>query len=151
MKIQFKRWVIFIAAGIVLIGFAYAQTAKSGTAKTAKLESGEEVVDLSGEWDSIVEFYGRMASKGTAKNVIQISQEGSSFTAIRLQDDPGAVGGRKKGTMFIQGELDKSGIKEVYYIDGSARFLPCTGKLSEDGVKIKFEDGFYLRATLTRR
>jgi hypothetical protein len=153
MKIQIKKWGIFIAAAIVLIGFAYAQTAKPGAVKTVKLETGEEVADLNGEWDVLIEIYGQAfyTPRGTYRNVIKIIQEDRLIKAIRLQDDSGAKNNRQKGSMFMQGELDKSGFKRVYYVDVSARLLPCTGQISEDGDTIKIDEGFLVRATLTRK
>jgi len=151
MKILIKKWVIFLAAILVLFGIAYAQATKSETLKTVKLPDGEEVLDLNGEWDAVIEHYGRWASLGSTRNVIKISQEGSLFKAIRLQDDTGATSTRRKGSMLMQGELDKSGFKMIYYIDGSARLLPCTGQLSEAGDKIKIDEGFVVRMTLTRK
>jgi len=146
MKIRFNIWVIFIAAIIGLIGLADAQTAKPGEIKTITLETGEVVPDLTGEWDAAVENFGR-GFRGPTTNVLKITQEGNMFKAVRLQDEAK----RAKGTMFMQGELDKDGFKSVYFVDFAARLLPCTGKIGEGGKEIKIDEGFSVRATLTRR
>ena len=152
MKIRFNIWVIFIAAMIGLIGLVHAQSAGQGRGKTIPLENGEEVADLNGEWDALIENYGVQfgTQRGVFKNIIKITQEGSLFKAIRLQDDAGASA-KRKGSIFMQGELEKSGMKTVYYIDRSARLLPCTGQISEGGNKIMIDEGFLVRATLTRK
>jgi hypothetical protein len=53
--------------------------------------------------------------------------------------------------MFMQGELDKNGFKTVYYIDLAARLLPCTGEISKGGNTIMIDEGFFVRAKLTRK
>jgi hypothetical protein len=150
MKIRFNIWLISLTAMMGLIGFAYAQSAGSNAEKMITLETGEVVPDLSGEWDVVIENYGHGWAKfqrGTFKNIIKIIQEGSMVKGVRLQ----AEEKRAKGSMFMQGELDKSGFKKVYYVDFSARLLPCTGQISTDGDTITIDEGFMVRATLTRK
>ena len=116
------------------------------------LDTGDKVPDLNGEWDATTEFYGRYLNFGSARNVIKIIQEGSTFTAVRLQDDEGAsYVKRRKGSMFMQGELDKDGFKALYWVDSSARLLPCSGKLSADLDSMKVDEGFFVRVTLKKR
>jgi hypothetical protein len=149
MKTRINIWVIFITAIIGLVGLAYAQTAKPGAMRTLTLENGEEVLDLSGEWDAVIENYGMSMkhTRGTFTNVLKITQEGSLFKAVRLEPEAK----RGKGSMFMQGELDKSGFNTIYYIDVSGRLLPCTGQISEGGNEIKIDEGYIVRATLTRK
>jgi hypothetical protein len=150
MKIRLSIWVMFIAAVIGLIGRADAQSPKPGALKTITLETGEVVPDLTGEWDAVIENYGVgmvKHTRGTFKNIIRISQEGSVFRGIRLEPE----GKRGKGSMFMQGELDKNGFKAVYYVDLAARLLPCTGEIREGGTELKIDEGYVVRATLTRR
>ena len=150
MKIRFNIWVIFLAAMIGLIGLAYAQGAGRGAGKTITLETGEVVPDLTGEWDAVIENYGQgylKHTRGTFTNIIKITQEGSLFKGIRLEPE----GKKAKGSMFMQGELDKNGFKAVYYVDLAARLLPCTGEISEGGKELKIDEGFIVKATLTRR
>lgn len=149
MKIRFNIWVIFLAAMIGVIGLAYAQSAGPGAGKTITLETGEVVPDLTGEWDAVIENYGMSIkhTRGTFTNIIKITQEGSLFKGIRLEPEAK----RSKGSMFMQGELDKNGFKTVYYIDISARLLPCTGEISEGGKELKIDEGYIVRAKLTRK
>jgi hypothetical protein len=149
MKIRFNRWVIFVAAMISLIGLSHGQGSNSVSGKTITLETGEVVPDLTGEWDAVIENYGPSIkhTRGTFTNVIKITQEGRLFRGIRLEPE----GKRVKGSLFMQGELDKSGFKNVYYIDISARLLPCSGEISKGGNTIMIDEGFIVRAKLTRK
>ena len=127
-----------------------AQATKPGTLKTVKLPSGEEVYDLNGEWDVIVENYGLLARYGTYPQVFKITQEGSSFTGIRLKDNPPpALGGA--GSKCVQGELDKSGFKKIEIIAARAGIIPGKGQISEDGNKINIDVPQRYRFTLTRK
>jgi hypothetical protein len=152
MRIKINGWRVALAAIMVLIGFAYVLPAKPGTSHTVKLADGEEVFDLNGEWDAVIENYGLAfgTQRGSYKNVIKITQEGSLFRAIRLEDDSRAPN-KPKGSMFMQGELDKNGFKKVYYVDRAARLLPCTGEINENGDRINIDEGFIMRATLKRK
>jgi hypothetical protein len=150
MKIRFNIWVIFVAAMIGLIGLSQGQGSNPETGKTITLETGEVLPDLTGEWDAVIENYGVGMVKtirGTFTNTIKITQEGSLFKGIRLEPE----GKRAKGSMFMQGELDKNGFKAVYYIDLAARLLPCTGEISKGGNTIMIDEGFFVRAKLTRK
>lgn len=146
MKIRFSIWVIFIAAVTGLIGLADAQSPKPGALKTITLETGEVVPDLTGEWNAAIDNFGRFF-RGPTSNVIKITQEGNLFKGVRME----AEAKRAKGTMFMQGEVDKDGFKSVYFIDLAARLLPCVGQISQDGREIKIDEGYSVRATLTRR
>ena len=115
-------------------------------------QSLTDILKLEGffEWDAVVENYGVGMVKtirGTFTNTIKITQEGSLFKGIRLEPE----GKRAKGSMFMQGELDKNGFKTVYYIDLAARLLPCTGEISKGGSTIMIDEGFFVRAKLTRK
>ena len=112
MKIRFSIWVIFIAAVTGLIGLADAQSPKPGALKTITLETGEVVPDLTGEWNAAIDNFGRFF-RGPTSNVIKITQEGNLFKGVRME----AEAKRAKGTMFMQGEVDKDGFKSVYFID----------------------------------
>ena len=152
MKIRFNIWMIFLAAMMGLIGLAYAQNAGPKAEKTITLETGEVVPDLSGEWDAVIENYGFSfrAQRGFYNNTIKIIQEGNLFKAIRLEDDIKNPN-KAKGSMFMQGELDKNGFKKVYFVDRAARLLPCTGQIDASRDKINIDEGFFVKATLTRK
>jgi len=127
-----------------------AQTTKPGTLKTIKLPSGEEVYDLNGEWDVIVENYGTHARFGIYPNVFRITQTGNTFNAIRLKDNPPPSPGRA-GSPSLRGELEANGFKAVWLIHSSGDSWPSKGQVSEDGKKIVIDDGVTARVTLTRK
>lgn len=127
-----------------------AQATKPGTLKTIKLPSGEEVYDLNGEWDVVVENYGSGARFGTFPNVYGITQTGSTFNAIRMKDNPPPSEGRAGGPS-LQGELEKNGFKHVEIVYGFGSLSPSKGQISEDGNKIVIDNGFSVRVILTRK
>jgi hypothetical protein len=118
--------------------------------KTIKLPSGEEVYDLNGEWDVIIENYGEWERYGTYPQVYKITQEGSSFTGIRLKDNPPPALG-SAGSKCVQGELDKSGFKKIEIIGGRGGIYPSKGQISEDGNKINIDAPQMVRQTWTRK
>lgn len=107
---------------------------------------------MRGEWDVVYELYGPMAFYGSTQDMLLITQEGKTFSAVKQ------IGTKfsPKGTESLKGELDKDGFKEVqsYRLnrDGTRSWVPCTCEfISEDGNKIVFDDGEYQKQTLTRR
>ena len=142
-------WMLCLVAIVVWTGLVYAQTAKPGTMKTIKLSSGEEVYDLSGDWDTFVENYGEQARFGTYPQVFRITQTGNTFNAIRLKDNPPPSPGRA-GSPSLRGELERNGFKEVWLIHSGGDSWPSKGQISEDGKKIVVDDGGTARVTLTR-
>ena len=137
MKIGITRWAICFLALIAWTGLAVAQTAAM---KTVKLPSGEEVFDISGEWDVYVENLNSLSIYGTYQQVFKITLEGNSFTGIRLKDNPPPSPG-KAGSPCMQGEVDKNGIKKIELITSGGARLPSVCKISEDGNKINI-DGY---------
>ena len=104
------------------------------------------VWDLNGEWDVFVENYGPYSSSGSYPQTFKITQTGSSFVAIRMLGDPH----NRKGRQSLQGELDKSGIKQVTFFK-SLGPVEGNGQISNDGNKIILDDHYGARATLTRK
>ena len=143
LKKTFVVLICFIGL-IIFMSTLYGQ----GSKKTITLPSGEVLCDLNGEWDTFVENYGLIAAAGNYPQIIKITQTGSSFVAIRMIEDPWNL----KGSQYLQGEIDKSGIKKVT-ITGSAGFFvsEAKGQISDDGNKIIIDDGFAHRLTLTRK
>jgi hypothetical protein len=146
MKRTITIWAVCFVALIAWSGLAFAQTAKPAAMKTIKLPSGEEVFDISGEWDVVVENYGPSISSGSYPQIWKITQEGSYFAAIRMIDDPW----NKKGSESIRGELDKSGIKKATIMARSGP-IDAKGQISDDGNKIIVDDGYKARVTATRK
>ena len=119
-----------------------------GSKKTITLPSGEVVCDLNGEWDVFVENYGPRSEFGSYPSVYKITQQGSSFMAIRMIQTPW---GEHRGSTAIRGEFDKSGFKKVQIISTGMGPLDCKGQISEDGNKMIIDDGESARVTLTRK
>ena len=138
-----KYAVLFIYS---LAIFAWIGLAQAQEAKTVKLPNGEEVVDISGEWDAQIENYGRWEGYGKYSNILKITLEGNSFVGIRMKSDTYHA----SGTEAIRGELDKDGIKKVQIMSGMGP-LDAKGQISEDGNKIIIDDGEKARLTLIRK
>jgi hypothetical protein len=148
MKRSITIWAVCLVV-LAWTGLVFAQTAKPAAMKTGKLPSGEEIFDISGEWDAVVENLGAWARFGTYPQLFKITQEGSSFTGIRLKDNPPPSMG-KAGSKCMQGEVDKNGIKKLEMIAGG-EILPSLTKLSEDGNKIDIDASQLARLSLTRK
>jgi len=138
-----KYAVLFIFS---LAIFAWIGLAQAQEAKTVKLPNGEEVVDISGEWDSQIENYGPWSSYGKYSNVIKITLEGNSFVGVRMKADDW----HSPGSESFRGELDKDGIKKLQLMTGMGP-IDAKGQISEDGNKIIMDDGEKARSTLIRK
>jgi hypothetical protein len=123
-----------------------AQAQEKKWKKTVTLPTGEVILDVSGEWDVLVENYGQWSSFGSYPQKGNITLEGSSFVGIRMIDDPYM----SKGSGLLQGELDKSGFKKVWIISGFGP-VDATGEIRDDGNKIVIDAKDKCRLTLTRK
>jgi hypothetical protein len=150
MKRKIAIWTICFVALIAWNGLAFSQTANRAAMKTVKLPSGEEVFDISGEWDVLAEHYDLWAHFGTYPQIFKITQESTSFTGIRLKDSPPPATG-KAGGKCMQSEVDKNGVKKIEVISGQGSILPGNCKISEDGNKINIDVPQKIRLTLTRK
>jgi hypothetical protein len=139
-----------MVAAIAWTGAVSAQTSSSNAKKMVNLPTGEEVFDLSGKWDVKVENYGSFASYGSYSQTFQITQEGKSFTGIRLQDSPPPSTG-KAGSKCAQGEVDKSGISKLELISGQGVALSTKWQVSADGNRISVDATDFARQTWTRK
>jgi hypothetical protein len=135
MKSRITIWAVCFVVLFAWTGLANAQTAAM---KTVKLSNGQEVFDISGEWDADIENVGAWARYGVYTNVFKITQEGSSFTGIRLKDNPPPSVG-KAGSKCIQGEVDRNGFTKLEMVGGAGEILPSDAKLSENGNKIHID------------
>jgi hypothetical protein len=138
-----KYAVLFICS---LAIFAWIGLAQAQKAKTVKLPNGEEVVDISGEWDSQIENYGPWDGYGKYTNIIKITLEGNSFVGIRMKSDTW----HSPGSESFRGELDKDGIKNLQLMTGMGP-IDAKGQISEDGNMITLDDGEKARSTLIRK
>jgi hypothetical protein len=151
MKRKIAIWTICFVALIAWTGMALAQTVKPAELKTVKLANGDEVCDLNGDWDAVIEHYGDWFGYGTFPQVFQITQVGSSFTGIRMNNNPPPAKGRA-GSKCMQGELDKNGFKKLEMIAGNMRMYPPSSyQISEDGNTINIDVPQKYRITLTRK
>ncbi len=138
---------------IFIIGFIFATVQaqmdnplKDGMPNTVTLSNGEVVYDLNGEWNSFVEAYGPWNQYGTHRNIIKITQTGSSLVGILMMDGEWY----SKGWESIRAELDKSGFKKIEMMTNLGT-LDSKGQISDDGNKILIDDGEKRRMTFTRK
>jgi hypothetical protein len=135
MRKRITIWVICFVALIAWTGLTFAQTEKPAAIKTIKLPSGEEIFDISGEWDASVECYGPWEEYGSYPQQTRITQDGTSFSGVRMIDDPN----NQKGSPSIRGDLSKDGFKLVYIV-ATRGAINADGKISGDGNKIVVDD-----------
>jgi hypothetical protein len=136
----------------LLLAFTFALVASAEMTtkvweKTVTLPSGEVILDMSGEWDVTYEYYGMFSGLKPHSDILTITQEGNTFTAVKQ------IGSEwvPKGAETIKGELDKDGFKEVHGYRANVGWTPCMWEISEKGNKIVIDDGRVVTATLTRR
>ena len=149
MKRRIAIWAICVVALISWTGLAFAQTATPTAMKAIKLPNGQEVFDISGEWDVLVENYGEYAQFGTYQNVAQITirESDGSFHAVRMKANPPP--GKPAGTLIMVGNLDKNGVTKLGLLAGET--VPSTSKISENGNKINVDAPNKARLTFTRK
>ena len=138
--------VVALSLLIVFASVAIAEKAGEKWDKTVTLASGEVILDMSGEWSSLYEFYGVLNNLEPVKDILTITQEGNTFTAVKQ------IGSEHvpKGSETIRGILDKDGFKE-FEIYRMETWAPCMCEISEKGNKIVFSDGRMIQGTLTRK
>ena len=147
MRTRIAIGLLTVAAVLVWTGMAGAQAAPA-TPKV-QLPNGDTVWDLSGDWEALMEYSGPYAPLGTFTNVHRFTQTGSTFSAVRLKDNPPPSTGRA-GNPVWRGELGKDGFKRVEDIDHHGTVSPFKGRISDDGKTIVIDDGWSKKATLTR-
>ncbi len=135
-KTRFLSIPIFILTILIILSTAYPE--EKGWKKSITLSSGEVVCDLNGVWD--YEFIGRGELLVTSHSgrpffdVIEITQDGSTFKGIRLRGSAYAA----KGEVAVEGEVDRDGIKKMYHkMGGNLSSGLFKSELSKDGNKIE--------------
>jgi len=131
---------------VIFLGLAIAGLVQAREVKKIKLPNGEEVVDISGEWDTQIENYGAWSEYGKYSTITEIKQEGSSFVGIRLK----ATTYHSAGSETFRGELDKNGIKKLQLITGLG-LIDATGRISDDGKTITMDAHDKSRSTMIRK
>jgi hypothetical protein len=147
MKRRIAIWIVCFVVLFAWTGLVIAQTTKPAVMKTVKLPNGDEVCDLTGEWDALIENYGEWAQFGNYQNVIKMTLVNNSFRGIRLMDNGP---GRPANSMIIEIDSEKNGFKQVILFTGAGP-RPCSGKLSEDGDKIFLDLENKAKLTMTRK
>jgi len=135
-----------LAVALLIFGITINGCTQSKKVKTVTLPSGEEVMDISGLWDTQLENYGSWSGYGSYSTETEIKQEGSSFVGIRLKKTPYHSAGSKT----FRGELDKNGIKKLQLITGMGP-MDAVGQISDDGKTITFDIPDKARSTMTRK
>jgi hypothetical protein len=143
-----------IIVGLLCIAIVLAWTVVAGAQAAPatpkmQLPSGEAVWDLNGDWDAFYENYGQYALYGKYPNMIRITQVGSTFSAVRMKDNPSPSSGRA-GSPSLRGEVGPDGLKQVSLIDSGGRAWESKGQIDPDGKKIVIDNGSTARVTLTR-
>jgi hypothetical protein len=143
-----------IIVGLLCIAIVLAWTVVAGAQAAPatpkmQLPSGEAVWDLNGDWDAFYENYGQYALYGKYPNMIRITQVGSTFSAVRMKDNPSPSSGRA-GSPSLRGEVGPDGFKQVSLIDSGGRAWESKGQIDPDGKKIVIDNGSTARVTLTR-
>jgi hypothetical protein len=142
-----QRSKFFVVLTVVLFfGIAIAGLIQAQNMKTIKLPNGDEVVDISGEWDTQIETYGSWSQYGKYSTITEIKQEGGSFVGIRLK----ATTYHPAGSETLRGELDKNGIKKLQLMTGMGP-IDAVGKISDDGKTITTDAHEKARSTMTRK
>jgi hypothetical protein len=125
-----------LAAMVSILFIAPAQSEEQGWKKTITLPSGEVVCDLNGEWDLLWGGRGEMLMFGRQRSVVKITQQGDSFQGIRTMGNALV----SKGTVAMEGELDKNGFKRLIFYGAAGNVIQYKGKISKDGNMIEFDD-----------
>jgi len=83
---------------------------------------------------------------GHIRDVLKITQQGESFIGIRT------IGSQwvPKGSMAIEGALDKNGFKKLIFIGGDGP-NSVKGKISKDGKTIEIQRTNFFDGELTRK
>jgi hypothetical protein len=147
MKRRITIWAVCFVALIAWTGLAFAQAPKPAPMKTVKLANGDEVRDLTGEWDALIDNYGEWAEFGSYPNIIKMTLVGNSFRGIRLMDNGP---GEPPNSMIVKIDSEKNGFKHVMLSEGTG-LCSCSGKLSEDGNKIFLDLENKVKLTMTRK
>lgn len=146
--------ILTFAFMLSFLSVAHAQMPGKTLERTVTLPNGGVIMDMSGEWDIFVEYYGAFYWLESIKTVTKITQNGTAFTGI----GESANKWRPEGTEIIKGELDEKGFKQVFIelnrLETSEPVYDwevCAWEISENGNKISLDCGHCAQSTLTRK
>ena len=120
---------------------AEAGELKPGTPNTITLPNGDVVYNLNGEWNGTT--YSSLF--GTSKYIGKITQKDDRFFGVPLTD----TGGGSDFSKGIRGILKKDGFKKVVIIHPFHGLLESSGKIIENGNKIKITHYTAYEITIT--
>jgi Protein of unknown function (DUF1566) len=136
-----------LAVFIVVVSFLYtaqAQAEEQKWKRTVTLPNGDVILDMSGEWDALIQYYGNWPG-GEYEQKINITQDGSSFEGLRSKDE----GRNRKGSVLVKGDITKGGLKDV--LIGTLWGLQFTAtQITEGGDKIEIDAADKVRVYLKR-
>jgi hypothetical protein len=120
---------------------------------TITLTNGERILDIIGEWDLSVSFYGSLNFFRNYSTRIFFIQEGDTFTGYRMEN---VIGIReKKGEKSMRGKMNKDGfsVVEVYMGDKNYKWswTSCDWEIADNGNKVILTGGDGAKLTLTRK
>jgi hypothetical protein len=142
-----RKIVTVLAVLIVIVSFLYtaqAQAEEQKWKRTVTLPNGDVILDMSGEWDAFIQYYGIMPGSESEQK-INITQDGSSFEGLRSMDQ----GRNRKGSVLVKGDLTKGGLKNVYIRDMWGIYFTAT-QITEGGDKIEIDAADKVRVYLKR-
>ena len=129
--------ILCLVVMVFILFIAQSQTEEQGWKKTITLPSGEVVCDLNGEWDLLWIGRGEAFAMGRTQMPVKITQQGNSFIGIRMEGNEFV----SKGSVSIEGELDKNGVKRLFY-HGNRQEGTYKSKLSKNGNLIEFTTSY---------
>ena len=145
---------IFILVVFVAVGCSATQEKPHPLwDKTVTLPNGEVVLDISGEWDLLGEFYGIFGGAEPLKDIPKFTQEEATFLGVKQI----ASQYKPAGSEMFKGELDINGFKEIYvYIASSAMdytfvWEKCKWEIINSGNAINLDCGKRATYSLTRK
>ena len=78
--------ILTFAFMLSFLSVAHAQMPGKTLERTVTLPNGGVIMDMSGEWDIFVEYYGAFYWLESIKTVTKITQNGTAFTGIRVRN-----------------------------------------------------------------
>ena len=144
---------IMVLFFFILASTVHAQTdnpLKEGMPNTVKLESGEVIYDLNGEWNSAYDTGGW----GTLEDSVKITQDGNQFVGIYLLNGDKLA---SKNEEKIKGKIKGNVIDEVYFYDVidfasfKPHWAPSAAIISEDGNEIVLKREIIEKGATTTR